>query len=416
MSSLPTQIPSNGRISDWPSYDSKQIAAVTEVLASGKVNYWTGEKCRSFENSFAEYIGSAYGIAMCNGTVVLEAALKALGVGPGDEVIVSSRSFVASASCVLSVGATPVFSDVCATTQNITQATIEAVLTEKTRAIICVHLAGWPCDMEKLSGVAKSHGLYLIEDCAQAHGAAIGKRSVGTWGDVGCWSFCQDKIMTTGGEGGMVTTDSASLRNLMWSMKDHGKCPLKTNLDLHGQGDLQEQGMGTLDSVQGPGFKWVHDHPGTNWRMTEMQAVLGIVQLRLLSAWGEERRKNMGVLLAEADRCPALRVPEIPSGVRHAAYRAYGFVRPQALKSIWSRDRIIAELQQCGVGVNHGSCPEIYREKLFVDRGLAPVDALPVARQLGETSVSFLVHPGLSEQYLEHACSAIKNVMRLATR
>ena len=217
----------NQPFSKWPNFSTKEIEAVSKVMLSGRVNYWTGEECKKFEKEFAIFSNTKFAIALANGTVALDVALKALNIGPGDEVLVTSRTFIATVSSIVNAGAKPIFTDVDQNTQNITIKTIQNALTNKTKAIVCVHLAGWPCDMDPLIEFAKNHDLKIIEDCAQAHGAKYKGRPVGSLGDVGCWSFCQDKIMSTGGEGGMVTTNNEELWSKMWSFKDHGKIGIK---------------------------------------------------------------------------------------------------------------------------------------------------------------------------------------------
>ena len=232
----------NTAFAPWPSFSLTEADAVREVMLSNQVNYWTGQHCRNFECEFAGFAGTKYAVALANGTVALDVALKALGIGAGDDVIVTSRTFLASASSIVTAGANPIFADVELDSQNISARTISAVLTPNTKAIICVHLAGWMCDMDPIMQLAEQHGLLVIEDCAQAHGARYKGRAAGSIGHVAAWSFCQDKIMTTGGEGGMVTTNDEALWKAMWSYKDHGK---------------------NYDSVyhkQHPaGFRWVHD-------------------------------------------------------------------------------------------------------------------------------------------------------------
>jgi dTDP-4-amino-4,6-dideoxygalactose transaminase len=213
----------NSPFSPWPSFTEEEADAVRDLILSNKVNYWTGQECREFEKEFATWAGTEYAIALANGTVALDLALNALGIGPGDEVIVTPRTFLASVSSIVNAGAIPVFAEVDRDSQNITAQTIQAVLTPRTRGVICVHLAGWPCDMNPIMELAALHDLKVIEDCAQAHGATYNGRPVGSIGHIGAWSFCQDKIMTTGGEGGMVTTNDRSLWLKMWSYKDHGK-------------------------------------------------------------------------------------------------------------------------------------------------------------------------------------------------
>lgn len=382
--------------SSWPSFTLEEARSVERVLLSNKVNYWTGEEGRAFEQEFAQAMGCEYAVAVSNGTVALELALRGLDIGPGDEVIVTSRSFMASASAIVAVGATPVFADVDRDSQNISVATVAAQVTPNTRAIIAVHLAGWPCDMEGLMSLS-SPRLHVIEDCAQAHGAYYHGRSVGSIGKVGCWSFCQDKIMTTGGEGGMVTTNDPDLWRRMWSYKDHGKSWEAVHSDSHP-----------------PGFRWLHHSFGTNWRLTEMQAAIGRIQLRYLADWSDKRLLNAQRIWETARQCNGLRVPVIPEYIRHAAYKCYVFVDPGALAQGWSRDRIMSEIQSRGVPCFSGSCSEIYLEKAFDGTGWRPPEGLPVARELGDTSLMFLCHPTLTEAEIDLTCQTIADVMSQA--
>ncbi len=380
----------------WPSFDEEQVAAVAATLASGKVNYWTGTEGRDFEREFAAWTKTRRAIALANGTLALDVALKALDIGPGDEVIVTPRTFIASVSCVVNAGATPVFVDVDRDSGNISAATIAPALTDRTRAIIPVHLAGWPCDMDAIMDIANARGIKVIEDCAQAHGAAIGGRPVGSIGHIGAWSFCQDKIMTTGGEGGMVTTDDEELWSAMWSFKDHGK-----------------SWNAVYERDHPPGFRWVHESFGTNWRMLEMQAVIGRIQLGRMAGWTARRTEIAGRFAAVLAEFPDIvRVPLPARGITHAYYRLYAYVRPEALPAGWSRDRIVAEMTQAGVGVMHGSCSEVYLEKAFDDTPWRPAQSLPVARQLGETSLMFLTHPTMSDAEVNAQCDRARAVLR----
>ncbi|MDF3031252.1 MAG: aminotransferase [Moraxellaceae bacterium] len=382
----------------WPQYDEDEQLAVLHVLRSGKVNYWTGTVARDFEKAYAEYVGVKHAIAVANGTVALDLAWVALGIGKGDEVVVTSRTFLASVSSIVLAGAMPVFADVDPDSQNITPESIRAVLTPRTRAILCVHLAGWPCDMDGILTLARDRGLKVIEDCAQAHGARYRGRAVGSFGDIAAFSFCQDKIMSTGGEGGLVTCNDEALWSRMWSFKDHGK---SYDAVYHRQ--------------HAPGFRWLHESFGTNWRITEMQAAIGLAQLRKLDDWVGRRRANMQALFGEIDGLAALRVPQAPADIHHAAYRAYAFVRPQALRADWSRDRIIQEVSAAGVPCMSGSCSEVYLEKAFDDSGFRPAERLPVARELGDSSLAFLVHHTLSPADLRHVGGIVREVVTRAT-
>lgn len=388
----------NTNFSPWPSFTPEEADAVRDVLLSNKVNYWTGKECREFETEFAAWSGAGYAVSLANGTLALDVALKALGIGPGDEVIVTPRTFIASVSCVVNAGATPVFADVERDSGNLSAATIEAVLSAKTRAIICVHLAGWPCDMDPIMALAERHGLKVIEDCAQAHGARYKGRSVGTIGHVGAWSFCQDKIMTTGGEGGMVTTNDRDLWSMMWSFKDHGKSY-----------------AAVYEREHPPGFRWLHECFGTNWRMMEMQAVIGRVQLRRMAEWTVRRNENSTLLADVCRRHACVRVPAFPVGVElpstHAYYKYYTYVVPEYLAQGWSRDRIIDEVNRRGVPCYQGSCSEVYRERAFDGTGWRPVAPLPIAHELGETSLMFLVHPTLTKDEMSHACRVLDVVL-----
>ncbi len=381
----------------WPSFTVEEAESVSSILLSNKVNYWTGNEGKMFENEFASWAGTRYAIALANGTVALDAALQVFGIERGDEVVVTSRTFLASVSCIVNAGAVPVFADVDRDSQNITADTIRAVLTPRSRAVICVHLAGWPCDMDAIMALADERGLLVIEDCAQAHGARYRGRPVGSIGHIGAWSFCQDKIMTTGGEGGMVTTNNRDLWSKMWSLKDHGKSWEAVHERRHP-----------------PGFRWLHESFGTNWRLTEMQAAIGRIQLRRMEDWHAQRLGNAEAIWRACRGLPGLRVPVIPPEVEHAAYKCYVFVEPAALKPGWDRDRIMDGIVARGVPCYSGSCSEVYLEKAFDATGWRPAERLPVARELGETSLMFLVHPGLTEAEIGSTLEALREVMALA--
>ena len=384
----------NTNLEPWPSFTQEEVDAVSKVILSNKVNYWTGQECREFEREFAEFTQTRYAVALSNGTVALDVALKALEIGNGDDVIVTSRTFLASASSIVTAGANPIFADVELDSQNISRHTIEAVLTPNTKAIICVHLAGLMCDMDPIMDLAQEKGLYVIEDCAQAHGAMYKGRSAGSIGHIGAWSFCQDKIMTTGGEGGMVTTNDEELWSKMWSYKDHGK---------------------DFDSVYNkqhpPGFRWVHDSFGTNWRMMEIQAVIGRIQLKRMPEWKQKRNKNMDRILSTFEGTPYFTVFKPSSDYVHAAYKCYVQVNVDKLPANWSRDRIMQVINEQGIPCYSGSCSEIYLEKAFDNTPWRPKVRLPNAKKLGENSLMFLVHPTLSDESLEKTCSAIKYVI-----
>lgn len=388
----------NTKFSPWPSFTEEEANAARDVILSNKVNYWTGQETRSFEKEFAAWSGTEYAVALANGTVALDLALKALGIGAGDEVIVTPRTFLASVSSIVNAGAVPVFADVDLDSQNFTAETIKLVLTPRTKALICVHLAGWPCDMDPIMALANEHGLKVIEDCAQAHGAYYKGRPVGSIGHIGAWSFCQDKIMTTGGEGGMVTTNDRQLWADMWAYKDHGK-----------------SWEAVYEREHAPGFRWLHESFGTNWRMLEVQAVIGRIQLRRMQDWHRARLDNARAIWTAARQLPALRVPALPDDEVHAAYKCYVFVRPESLKPDWSRDRILNEIIARGVPAFSGSCSEVYLEKAFDNTDWRPAQRLANARELGETSMMFMVHPTLTAQEIGLTCKVISEVVQQAS-
>lgn len=384
----------NTAFEPWPSFTQEEADAVSKVLLSNKVNYWTGQECREFEKEFATFAGTQYAVALANGTVALDVALRALNIGAGDDVIVTSRTFLASASSIVTAGANPIFADVELDSQNISVRTIEAVLTPNTKAIICVHLAGWMCDMDPIMQLAAERGLYVIEDCAQAHGAQYKGKPAGSIGHIAAWSFCQDKIMTTGGEGGMVTTNDEALWKKMWSYKDHGK-----NFDS------------IYNKQHPPGFRWLHDSFGTNWRMMEMQAVIGRIQLKKMTEWTEVRNQNMQRIYSAFGKTPYITIFQPSNDYVHAAYKCYVQVNVDQLPKGWSRDRIMNEIAELGVPCFSGSCSEVYLEHAFDNTPWRPAQRLQNAQKLGENSLMFLVHPTLSEDSINQTISAIEQVL-----
>lgn len=382
----------------WPVFADDEIEAVANVLRSGKVNQWTGPEVSEFEKAFADYIGVKHAVAVSNGTVSLELILRAWGIGPGDEVVVSPRSFLASASTIAFIGATPIFADVDLETQSLNAETVRAVLTPRTRAVMVVHLAGRPAEMNDLMALAEEHQLLVLEDCAQAHGAIYRGQMLGAIGHAGSFSFCQDKIMSLGGEGGMITTNDDELFRKVWEMKDHGKSR-----------------EAVFEREHPPGFRWLHESLGTNARMTGMQAAIGLKQLDKLEDWLDARRRNAEYLLERFKDHPALEIPRPPAHIRQAWYKFYAFVRPEALREGWTRDRLLEALQAEGVPGLSGSCSEMYLEKVFQDLELAPAQALPMAKELGERSMMFLCHPTMTDADMTRIGDVLEKVLAEAT-
>jgi dTDP-4-amino-4,6-dideoxygalactose transaminase len=385
----------------WPCFSDEETEAVRQVLLSGQVNYWTGEHGRAFEHEFASWVGVPHAVAVANGTVALEIAVAALDLGPGDEVIVPARTFVATASAVVRAGARPVFADVDAASGNLCATTMASVLSDRTRAVVCVHVGGIPCDMDPIVALAKQHGLAVIEDCAQAHGATYKGRSVGSLGDIAAWSFCQDKIISTGGEGGMITTRRRDLWEKAWALKEHGTSP---------------QVMETSQPASS-GFVWQRYSFGTNGRMTEMQAVLGRSQLKKLPAWRQRRQAHARQIDEVARRWSrAVHVPVIPDRSQSAEYKHHLFLKPEALRAGWTRDRVVQAMADAGIPCYHGICPEVYREPAFANTPWRPAKPLDNARRLGESSLMLLVHPTLTDDNIADTCRVLDSVLSEACR
>ena len=390
-------IPEVGPLPPWPVFEQDSLEAVQEVLQSGKVNYWTGPHGKAFESEFAKAHGCEHGVAVANGTLALELALEALDIGVGHDVIVTARTFVASGSCIAVRGAKPIFADVDPVSQNITADTVRAVLTPRTKAIIAVHLAGWPCEMNELRELADEHGIKIIEDCAQAHAATYHGQPVGSLGDVAAFSFCQDKIMTTGGEGGMLTTNNADIWERAWSFKDHGK-----SWDA------------CFNREHPTVFRWLHESVGTNWRMTEMQSVLGRVALQKLPEWVTARRHHGQILNDRFAGHQALRVTAPDEHVEHSYYKYYVFLKPEWIRDNWSRDRVVQEIQKIGIPCGSGICPEIYRERVFDRPEYRPPERLTVASELADTAIMFMVHPTLKESNIHAIADSLEFVLDAA--
>ena len=387
-------------MNSWPHFSNDEIKKTEEILRSGKINYWTGNEGRNFEKEFSKYVDVKHSVAVDNGTSALILAAHSLGISKGDEVIMSPRTFVASAFSIMILGAKPIFIDIDKDTQNFDPSLIEAAITPKTKAIMAIHIGGWPCEINAIKEICDLHNLYLIEDCAQAHGAQYYGQSVGSFGDVNAWSFCQDKIMTTAGEGGMVTTNNKSLWEKIWSFKDHGK-----NYDT------------VYNKEHPPGFRWLHESCGTNLRMTEIQSAIGRVQLKKLDSWIEKRTHLANIFNTAFENVDGLRLTIPPAHIKHAYYKYYVFTEPNKLQDGKDRDFIMNSLNDLGIPCYSGSCSEIYKEKAFdklFDNNQRP--DLPNARELGETSLMFLVHPTIDDDDIYHIADETKKMLQKCIR
>ncbi|MDC3287658.1 DegT/DnrJ/EryC1/StrS aminotransferase family protein [Candidatus Marinimicrobia bacterium] len=382
-------------MNSWPYFDKNDVAKAKEILESGKINYWTGTEGREFEKEFSSYVGVEHSVAVDNGTNALILAAHALGISKGDEVIMSPRTFVASAFSIMHLGAKPIFIDIDRNSQNMDASLIEQAITPNTKAIMAIHIAGWPCEMDIIQEICKKHNLYLIEDCAQAHGAQYNNQSVGSFGDINAWSFCQDKIMSTAGEGGMVTTNNKQLWEKVWSFKDHGK-----NYDT------------VYNKEHPPGFRWLHEDHGTNARLTEIQSAIGRLQLSKLDSWIDKRTKLANIFNDGFKDIDGLRITLSPEHIKHAYYKYYVFVENEKLKDGKNRDFIMNTLNEMGIPCYNGSCSEIYKEKAFDKLFPKGHTALPVAKELAETSLMFLVHPTIDQEDIYTIVDQTKSIMK----
>ena len=374
------------KISNWPEYRINEINAVKKILNSGKVNYWTGNENKKFENNFQNFFKIKKAIAVSNGTAGLYLAIKALNLKKNSEIIVTPRSYYASASCILLNNCIAKFVDISLENQNICIHDLQKKISNKTKAIICVHLNGYPCDMEEIMKIAKKNNLYVIEDCSQAHGAKIKNKFVGSFGDIGVWSFCQDKIISTGGEGGMVATNSEKLFEKIWTLKDQGR------------------NLKKIKKLKSNKFRYIHDHIGFNFRMTEIQAKIGNIQLSKLKKWVRKRNTNALLIMRFLSKYPnVFNKFSLKKEYTHAFYRLCVTLKV-------SKKKINFFLKQCqikGIPISTGPCPEIYKEKLF-KKQLGKNFYLKNANFLSGRTLSFLVDHTISNKKLSIFLKKIK--------
>jgi dTDP-4-amino-4,6-dideoxygalactose transaminase len=294
----------------WPNFDEKAIKSVEEVLRSGKVNYWTGPRGMEFEKKFAEWQGSKYAISVATGTAALHVGMSAMGIGPGHEVIVPSYTFIASSFSVVQAGAIPRFADVNIDDHCISVESAEKLVNERTKAIMPVHLYGNVCDMDKINAFAKKHNLYVIEDNAEAFGGYYKGKKTGTLGDIAACSFCQNKTFTTGGEGGMVTTDNEEFAWASRSFRDHGY-DVKKRLSLL---ELEQK------------LPYIHNVVGWNYRMTEMQSAIGLAELERMDTWNmPNRRRNAKIIIDKIKDLPQVLYKPIDTDERQNGWYVMAF-------------------------------------------------------------------------------------------
>jgi dTDP-4-amino-4,6-dideoxygalactose transaminase len=383
-------------LAPWPDPAPDEIDAAARVLSSGKVDYWTGEEGRLFEKEFAEFTGCSHAIALANSTVAMDTALKAVGVGPADEVIMSNRTLIDPSKCAIALGARPVIADVDRDSQNLTADTIRRMITPRTKAVMVAHVAGWPCEMDEILQLAHEHDLKVVEDCAQAEGAKYKGKTVGSLGDVAAFSFCRDAIMTTGGEGGMLTTNNTEV----WERA--------CGYHAHNGRDCGAVYGHPIECHRLP------DLPTRNGRMAEVQSAIGRITLKKLDGWIETRRQYAAIFDERLVQVRGIRLVIPQAHLYHSYYKYYVFVRSEQLLPAWDRDRILQAICAEGVPTFVGSCSDAYRGKAFVKERRYP-GRLPIAKELADSSLMFLVHPTLEIENVEYACEVIEKVMASAT-
>lgn len=355
-----------------PLLGREEEEAVKEVFESGMLVQ--GEKVRLFEEEFARYVGVKHAVAVANGTLALDTALKALRLGPRDEVVTSAFSFIASGNCVLYQGAKPVFADIDRRTFDIDPSDVAEKITAKTKAIIPVHLFGQPAELSKLNEIAEDHGIALVEDAAQAHGAEYRGRRVGGLGDVGCFSFYVTKNMTTG-EGGMITTNDSELARRARLLRDHGQSG-----------------------------KYHHIILGYNYRMTEATAAVGLVQLRKLDGFNKKRVENARILTKGIEKIHGLTPPYEKDDVTHVFHQYVIRVEEDYLMD---RNRLVEYLREKGVGVAVHYPTPIYRQPLYNEPGYRKTSC-PVAEEACTKVLSLPVHPSVTKEDIRYILDVLR--------
>ena len=367
---------------NWPNFNNNLIKKVNKVLKSGKINYTTGHFGTKFEKYFSKFIKNKYSIAVCNGTAALEVALKSLKLPKNSEVIVTARSFFSSAACIVNTGYIPIFADVDILTQNISVNEIEKKISKKTKAIICVHLAGLPCDMHSIMHLAKKKKLKVIEDCSQAHGASINNKQVGSFGDVAAWSFCNDKIISTLGEGGMISTSKKNIYNFCKKYINHGT-------------DISRTKSSKINPQE---FIYNKNLFGTNLRITEIQSLAGLEQIKNLKKIQKKREKmskNYHEIINLYKNYLTSYMP--PPNIKCAWYRFYFFLNPKIKNYKKIRFEIIQSLKNDKIKCFTGACPEIYLEKPFIKLKNLKFERLKNCQTLGKISLALDVNHTLTD-------------------
>tara|TARA_B100000767_G_C19747383_1_gene529176 strand:- start:627 stop:1799 length:1173 start_codon:yes stop_codon:yes gene_type:complete len=362
---------------NWPNFSKNLISKVGRILSSGKINYIDGPYGKKFEKEFSKFVGNRYSIAICNGTAALEVAIKSLKLAKNSEIIVPSRSFFASAACIVNTGHIPIFADVDLLTQNISLDDIKKKISKRTKAIICVHLAGLPCNMHDIKKLANKNKIKIIEDCSQAHGASIDNMQVGSFGDVSTWSFCNDKIISTLGEGGMISTNKKIIYDFCKTYINHGSV-LQNNKNSEK-------------------FIYNKDYFGTNLRITEIQSIAGLEQLKDLRKVQIKRERMSKDYFHVTSKYQNYIYSYFPlKNIKCAWYRFYFFLKTDMKEYQKIRFKIIKNLKKNDLKCFTGSCPEIYLEKSFKKLKNFKVRRLINSKILGETSIALDINHTLT--------------------
>ena len=373
--------------SKWPNYDSKIINKIINILKSGRTNYLIGKEGSKFEKNFSKFYNIKYTNVVANASLGLELSLLSLNLKKGDEVIVTPRSYHSSVSSIIRAGLTPIFADIDRYSMNICPKSIEKNISKKTKAIICVHLYGMPCDMKKINKLCTKFKLKVIEDCSQAHGTKISKKYVGSFGDISVFSFCQDKIISTGGEGGMIATNNKKLHNKIWSLKEIGKNKTKYH---------------KVDNSSN-NFPYLHDSIGTNARITEIQSCIGNYQLNKLKNYIRRRNLNAMIYYEKLKKCKYLIIPKFSSNITHSYYRYTVIINDKLIK----RSLLMKNLKMEGVECNVGGCPTIYDEKYFKKNFRINKNNFPNTEYLKDKTISFIVDQTVDKKEIRKVCNIL---------
>ena len=360
----------------WPKFTDKEINLVKKILKSGKINQWTGNYNKLFSNAFKKSVRQKYAIPICNGSLALDLAVRSLNLKPFSQILVTSRSFVATAKCITNNHHHPIFLDESSEYSGICLKDLKKKFNKKVKAIICAHIGGYPNKIDEIKSFAKEKNIFLIEDCSQSHGGNYKNKPLGSFSDISVWSFCQDKIISTGGEGGMITTNNKKIYEYCNQFKDHGKNFNKMNNKKYKYS-----------------FKYLHDFNGTNLRLTEIQCAMGLIQLSNLKKNLITRRKFVKELLLVLQNYKYIKIMPYSKINDCSWYRLYFTINFKKIKK--TREEVLALLNSNRITSNSGTCCELYKEKIFKN---FKTTEKKYCNYLAKNSIALVIHPFLNKK------------------